>query len=63
MIILYSPQRQSLNKFIIIEDSRKSIIGSALAFKSSVITGRNPWKSDDAIINYELDSEEELAEE
>jgi hypothetical protein len=30
--------------------------------KSTVITARNPWKCDD-LINYDLDSEEEMAEE
>jgi hypothetical protein len=38
-------------------------VGCGQAFKSDVITGRNPWKCDEDKINYELDSEEELAEE
>ena len=57
----FSPWRDRVSKCIIIEDSHKHILGN-YSLKSSVITGRNPWRCDD-YINYELDSEEELAEE
>lgn len=47
-------------KCIIIEDSLKQIVGS-FYMKSAVVSGRNPFKCDSQI-NYDLDSEEELAE-
>jgi len=48
------------DKCIIIEDSAKTIFGQYY-LRSEQVTGRNPFLQDDKI-NYELDSEEELAE-
>lgn len=52
--------RTSSDKCIIIEDSQKQIVGTYY-LKSSAVSGRNPFKQD-VEINYDLDSEEELAE-
>ena len=49
-------------KCIIIEDSYKSVVNS-LNFKSQVLTCRNPFKMDAQVVNYEMDSEDEWAEE
>ena len=49
-------------KNIIIEDSCRQITGSFALSKTTEITGRNPFKPDHAAVNYDLDSEEELAE-
>jgi chromatin assembly factor 1 subunit A len=51
--------RLSTGKCIIIEDSQKQFLGSFN--QSSAVSGRDPFKQDPQI-NYELDSEEELAE-
>ncbi len=50
-----------MSKCIIIEDSRKQILGP-YARASAVVRCRNPWLQDPAI-DYEMDSEDELAEE
>jgi len=47
-------------KCIIIEDSRKQIIGPYT--RTANVTARNPWRLDEAI-DYDMDSEDELAEE
>ena len=49
-------------KCIIIEDSYKKYHGS-FDKKSTVITPRNPFKRDDELIDYDMDSEDEEAEE
>ena len=49
-------------KCIIIEDSYKKYHGS-FNKKSKFITPRNPYKRDDELIDYEMDSEDEWAEE
>lgn len=54
-------QRGATSKCIVIEDSCKQILG-AFYRKSFVVTPRNPWAQDPAI-DYEMDSEDELAEE
>ena len=50
------------SKCIIIEDSYKKYHGS-FTKKSKVITARNPYKRDDDLIDYDMDSEDEWAEE
>ena len=47
-------------KCIIIEESIKS--GSVYK-KSDILSCRNPFKADENIINYEMDTEDEWAEE
>ena len=49
-------------KCIIIEDSYKKYHGS-FTKKSSIITPRNPFKRDTELIDYDMDSEDEWAEE
>ena len=49
-------------KCIIIEDSYKKYHGS-FDKKSTIITPRNPFKRDDELIDYDMDSEDEEAEE
>ena len=49
-------------KCIIIEDSYKKYHGS-FNKRSTIITPRNPYKRDDELIDYEMDSEDEWAEE
>ena len=49
-------------KCIIIEDSFKSVVNS-LNFRSQVLTCRNPFKMDAQVVNYDMDSEDEWAEE
>ena len=50
------------SKCIIIEDSYKKYHGS-FTKKSTIITPRNPYKRDDDLIDYDMDSEDEWAEE
>jgi len=50
-------------KNIIIEDVNRSKLVLLSNEKSKVLTCRNPFKSDDQVINYDLDTEDELAEE
>ena len=50
------------SKCIIIEDSYKKYHGS-FTKKSNIITPRNPFKRDDELIDYDMDSEDEWAEE
>lgn len=49
-------------KNIIIEDSFRQITGQYSLQKSELITGRNPFRQDHQCVNYDLDSEEEMAE-
>ena len=49
-------------KCIIIEDSFKKYYGT-FDKKSRVITCRNPFKKDESIIDYDMDSEDEWNEE
>lgn len=56
----FLPRNPAQEKCIIIEDSAKTIIGQYY-LKSSIVTGRNPFFTDEKI-NYDLDSEEEMAE-
>ena len=57
-----SAYHQRPSKCIIIEDSYKKYHGS-FTKKSSIITARNPFKRDDELIDYDMDSEDEWAEE
>lgn len=50
-------------KNIVIEDSVKSFNFVPFEKNSKVLTGRNPFRKDEEIIDYEMDSEEEWAEE
>lgn len=61
MLTDFSAPRPSVNKCIVIEDSHKKIMGPYYR-TSSVVTGRNPWFRDNNL-DYEMDSEDELAEE
>ena len=49
-------------KCIIIEDSYRNKIGSCKN-QSKVLTCRNPFKADEVLIDYDMDSEDEWAEE
>lgn len=49
-------------KCIIIEDSYRNKAGSC-KYSSKVLTCRNPFKPDEALIDYDMDSEDEWAEE
>ena len=48
-------------KNIVIEDCFKSLLTHD--FKSSLLSCRNPFKQDERIVNYDLDTEDEMAEE
>ena len=65
----YRPRQfQSINngggrtKCIIIEDSHR-IYNGTFNKKSSLITARNPFRIDNVLIDYDMDSEDEWAEE
>jgi chromatin assembly factor 1 subunit A len=47
----------------VIEDSVRSFNFVPFEKCSKVLTGRNPFRKDEDIIDYEMDSEEEWAEE
>ena len=49
-------------KCIIIEDSHSNFYGR-FDKKSALITARNPFKKDDKLLDYEMDSEDEWAEQ
>ena len=49
------------SKCIIIDDSHSNFYGR-FDKKSAIITARNPWKKDDHVLDYEMDSEDEWAE-
>ena len=49
-------------KCIIIEDSHR-IYTDAFNKKSNLISGRNPFRRDETVIDYDMDSEDEWAEE
>ena len=49
------------NKSIIIEDSNSNFFGRN-AKKSDIVTSRNPFKKDEQLFDYEMDSEDEWAE-
>lgn len=49
-------------KVIIIEDSHSNFLGRYFK-KSSVITARNPFKKDEQLFDYDMDSEDEEAEQ
>lgn len=49
-------------KCITIDDSHSNYYGH-FEKKSSIITARNPFKKDDQVLDYEMDSEDEWAEE
>jgi hypothetical protein len=53
-------------KILILEDQRKSVLAWEMHrdhLKFGRLSCRNPFKIDETLINYELDSEDELAEE
>ena len=56
----FGPRNPNLDKCIVIEDSAKAIFGQYY-MHSTTVSGRNPFLTDDKI-NYDLDSEEEMAE-
>ena len=49
-------------KCIIIEDSHFRLFGNNQK-KSKVITARNPFRKDEEVVDYDMDSEDEWAEE
>ncbi len=49
-------------KCIIIDDSHSNFYGRLLK-KSALITARNPFKKDENVLDYEMDSEDEWAEQ
>jgi chromatin assembly factor 1 subunit A len=49
-------------KCIIIDDSHSNFYGR-LHKKSALITARNPFKKDETVLDYEMDSEDEWAEQ
>ena len=49
-------------KCIVIEESHSNIYGN-FEKQSKVITARNPWKKDEALLDYEMESEDEWAEQ
>ena len=55
------PKKIFRKKFIIIEDSCKQIVGSFYN-KSKVLSCRNPFRPDSNVINYDMDSEDEIEE-
>ena len=53
-------------KILILEDQRKSVLAWEMHrdhIQFGKLSCRNPFKIDESLINYELDSEDELAEE
>ena len=53
-------------KILILEDQRKSVLAWEINrnhLKNGKISCRNPFRVDEALINYNLDSEDEWAEE
>jgi len=59
--VMNKPKRIFRKKFIIIEDSCKQIAGSFYN-KSKVLSCRNPFRPDSNVIDYNMDSEDELEE-
>jgi len=61
-------QNESIKKrkILILEDQRKSVLAWEMHrdhIQFGKLSCRNPFKIDESLINYELDSEDELAEE
>lgn len=53
---------QTRQKCIVIEDSHFRLFGTNQK-TSKVITARNPFRKDDEVVDYDMDSEDEWAEE
>lgn len=50
-------------KCIIIEETQRSLINFQKFKDSKILTCRNPFRADEAVINYDMESEDEWAEE
>jgi len=62
-VIIKNPAIKVINrrKHIFVEDSQKTLLPHQTA--SNGLSCRNPFRMDDTLINYELDTEDELEEE
>jgi len=62
-LLVKKPKVIYRRKNIIIEDCMKSMLSHDLYKQSKILNCRTPFKADDGLINYDLDTEDELAEE